>query len=150
MTKYVLPLLLLGVSVPSHAIVFTGNQRLSFWVDRSAGDLTDGSVYLNKIRVHKCDNTHVDYPVNASLDPVAGSSIVIAGGDLCGATWYWGSTMTLHGDNGNDFTIDYDDNTTHNVFASPLVATPLTPYEVTEGSISGTGPKLLLDFHFEI
>jgi hypothetical protein len=150
MTKYLLPGLLLAMGTPSHAIQYTGDQRLSFKVDRPAQDLTDGSVYLTKVRIHECDSSYVDYPVNATIDPVAGDSVVIAGGDLCGATWFWGNDMVLYGDDGDEFTILYQNDTTSNVFASPLVPTALQPYEVTEGSISGPGPRLILHVESEI
>lgn len=144
MTKYWISLALLTIAVPSQAVVYTGNPDLGFWVQRPANDLTGGTVTIYKVRIHKCDSTYVDYVLNDTIDDVVDGYTVnnIIGGDLCGATWFWSTDMFLDGYSSGPFTIEYDDNTTTMVFASPLVPTALTPYTVIEGSAPGTGPKL--------
>src|SRR5687768_16459739 len=90
-------MLLIGAVSPAHAVVFAGNPKVGFHVDRSAGDYVDGAVYLTGVRVHYCGGGYDQYAVGQTVDPVAGHEVTVAGGDLCGVTWYWGSAMEIEG-----------------------------------------------------
>ena len=140
MLRFCVPLALLWTGAPAEAVVYQGNPTAGFHVDRPAGDLVSGSVSLTKLRIHACNGTWTDYPVGAIVDPVAGYSLVVSGGDLCGATWYWGSAMVLQGNNGAAFTLSYGAGTTSISFAPSSAA--LTPYTVVSGTVSGSGPRL--------
>src|SRR5688500_4630841 len=47
-----LPILLAGA--PAHAVWYFGNPVITFRVDRPADDYLEGSVVLDKVRVHHC------------------------------------------------------------------------------------------------
>jgi hypothetical protein len=123
------------------ALIYSGNPDWSFYVDNTGGTLTGGEVWLNKVRIHRCDGGYTEYAVQQSVDPVVGHTVVdITGGDLCAATMYWGSDMEL---SGSGFTLRYAENTT-TVSLDPLSAAWLTPYDVTSGTLSGGAPKLFV------
>lgn len=90
----------------AQATIYTGNPDLEFRVDRAEGDLIDGSVLLNKLRITRCDGTWVDYTINKWIDPVAGfTKRDVIGGNLCLATWTLTSTMVVAHD---DFVLQTD------------------------------------------
>lgn len=139
-------LLLLAPVAPAHAFVYTGNPDFGFHVDRPAHDLVSGEVRLHKVRLHPCDNSGpVDYVVNQEIDPVAGYTLTIAGGDLCGATFFWADTMVLYGSgSAGAFTIEHDDGTTPVQFGAPIPPAALTPYDVVSGTAPGAGPGIVV------
>lgn len=127
------------------AITYSGNPSLQFHVERPAGDLISGNVKLNKVRVYRCNNAGwTDYSVNGWIDPVAGYSVTVDGGDLCGAQWYWGSSMTL---TGVGFTATMDDPNTAVQFGNPTAPTSLAPVTVTSGTMTGAAPALYADVY---
>jgi hypothetical protein len=130
------------VSTTAHAFIYVGNPNLGFRVDRPAGDYVSGSVVLTKVRVHKCGGGYVDYPVGATVDPVAGGSVPIGAGNLCFATFYWGSTMEV---DGPAYTLEVEDSTTTVTLGEEISPVALTPYTVVSGTMSGGGPWLLVD-----
>jgi hypothetical protein len=92
--------LLAGAALVSHqaqAAWWAGNPDLSFRIDRPAGGFVDGDVYVHKVRVHHCDGSYQDRTVNQWVDPIAGHTVRINGGDLCSATWYWDSDFDING-----------------------------------------------------
>lgn len=129
----------LAIGSNAEAINYGGNPDLGFQVDRPQGDYIDGSVYLNKIRVHKCDGSYVDYGVYKTVDPVAGYARGIASGDYCGATWYWGSAMVL---NGPGYTLKVTDSSTYAPL-DPIKNSWFSNWSVDSGDMPGTeGPEL--------
>lgn len=140
MLGFCVSLALLWTAAPAGAVVYQGNPIAGFHIDRPAGDLVSGTVILTKLRIHDCSGSWTDYPVGATVDPVAGTHVTVSGGDLCGSTWYWGSTMQLYGDNGAPFTLSYGAGSTSIPFAPSSVA--VSPYTVVSGSASGSGPRL--------
>lgn len=109
---------LLALAPPAHAAVYSGNPDLDFRVDRAEGDLVDGNVLLNKLRITRCDGTWVDYPINKWVDPVAGfTKRDVIGGNLCLATWYLTSTMVVAHD---DFVVQTD---------TPTLVVDLDPFD---------------------
>lgn len=83
----------------AHAWIYSGNPGdLEFRVDRPEGDVIDGSVLVDKLRIHRCNGTYVDYDIEAWVDPVKGHTVHGSiTGDLCQATWYLSSTMVVAG-----------------------------------------------------
>jgi hypothetical protein len=129
-------------STTAHAFIYIGNPNLGFRVDRPAGDYVSGSAVLTKVRVHKCGGGYIDYPVGATVDPVAGGSVPIGAGDLCFATFYWGSVLEIEGP---AYTLEVDDATTTVTLGSEIAPVALTPYEVVSGTMNGGGPWLLVE-----
>lgn len=133
---------LVALGSTAHAFVYVGNPNLGFRVDRPADDYLSGSVVLTKVRVHKCGGGYTDYPVGATVDPVAGGTVPIGAGDLCFATFFWGSTMEI---DGPAYSLEVDDSTTTVTLGAEIAPVALTPYEVTSGTMTGGGPWLLVD-----
>lgn len=135
------PLLLpVFLASPAEAVIYGGNPDLDVEIQRLSSDLTSGSGYLVKVRVYECDTLDfVDYPVGQTVDPVAGFSVEIQGGDLCGATLFWADDVLLAG---ADFVMAYGDHTTNVLFGEPIAPVALTPIEVVYGDPGGVAPRL--------
>lgn len=102
----------------AQAVVYTGTPDPEFRVDRTEGDLVDGVVLLNKLRITRCDGTWVDYTINKWVDPVEGfTKSNTIGGDLCLATWYLQSTMVVTGE---DWVVQTD---------APTLVVDLDPFD---------------------
>ncbi|MEZ4320714.1 MAG: hypothetical protein R3F61_24750 [Myxococcota bacterium] len=130
----------LGAAPTAQASIYMGNPTTEFRIDRSNGDLTDGDVYVYKVRVHACDGSYTDYSVKQWVDPVAGYGKTINGGDLCSATWYWGSDVVL---DGPGFTIvATPDQTT--VSLDPLKTVDVLPWYVAEGTLPNQSSVVLI------
>lgn len=132
--------LALGISHTAQAWLFLGNPKISIAVDRPEVDLVSATVVLDQVRVHKCGGGYTDYAVDETIDAVAGWDITVTGGDLCGVSFDWDSTMAIEGD---DWALDYDEvRTSVTLDGSTTVWTGLTPFTVTEGEFSGNPPRL--------
>ena len=132
-------LFLLTALTPAHAYLFGGTPDIpvDVEVDNVLNQYTSGSVLLDKVRVYACNGSYLDYNVGLWVDPVAGHTEHIQGGDLCGIRYYFGSAMTLHGVNSNGaFTVVFDEPFA-TVDIDPEIANPaITPYTVTQGTTS--------------
>ncbi|MCA9490407.1 MAG: hypothetical protein KC621_10800 [Myxococcales bacterium] len=130
-------LFLLTALTPAHAILIGGNPNVGVSIDNVLGQYDDGSVYITKVRAMECGGGYTDYTINKWVDPVAGYTLTIDGGDLCNIRYYFGSPMTLHGTNANGaFTVTYDE-PYGTIDIDPEIATPaLTPYTVPQGATS--------------
>lgn len=128
------------VAPSAHAVIYAGTPNLGFTVARPQFDYVSGSVYLTKVRVHKCAGGYTDYAVGQTIDPVDGYSLGIASGNYCSLTFYWGSTMEI---DGPAYSLEYDEATTTVPLATEIAPVALTPYDVVSGSMTGGGPKLL-------
>jgi hypothetical protein len=137
---------LVFVALPfaAHATVYTGNPNIDFHVDRPMQhDLVSGDVTLDHVRVSYCGGGHTDYAVNDVVDPVAGYSLTINGGDLCSVTFAWSTSMYLDGSN---FTVGYDATST-TVQVGANMSASLSPYRVVSGNPSGGAPVLFVTIH---
>ncbi len=122
---------LMGVPLHADAAFWGGTPDLGFKVDRPAGGFVDGDVYVHKLRVHHCDGSHQDYTINQWVDPVAGHSVQVQGGDLCSATWYWTNDVDI---DGNGFSVTaWPDTTTVNLES-------IKPVEMLPHRYSGSAP----------
>lgn len=142
----VVPLALVTLVAPpaAEALIYFGNPQLGFRVDRAQGDYVDGSVYLDKARVHHCGGDYTDYDVSQTVDPVAGHKLTIAGGDHCYVTWYWGGTMTIEGGSGSGaYTLEVYDATTTVTLAEDIDPVALEDWAVVSGTMSDGGPWVL-------
>lgn len=134
--------LLLALTNTADAFVFIGNPKLMVEAVRTEGDLTDGQVYLDAVRVHKCGGGYTDYPIDEWIDPVEGWETTISGGDLCGASVKWGSDLMVES---SAFELRYEQMVTQVVFASAAGGEEeLTPFVVESGSFSGSNPVLMV------
>ena len=133
-------MLLLSLALPAHALIYLGNPQLGFRVDRPADDYVDGSVVLDKIRVHHCAGGYTDVQVDETIDPVAVIRVAIPAGNHCSITWYWASDLDV---DGPAFTVRYAGATTTVTLAADIPPVALSPYSVVSGSMSGGGPWLL-------
>lgn len=135
------PLLAALLSSPAEALIYLGNPSLGFRVDRPAHDYVEGTVELDKVRVHHCGGGSTDYPVGEVIDPVEGYALTISGGNHCGLTFYWDSVMDI---DGPTYTVRYEEATTNVTLAEEIDPVVLTPYDVISGSMSGYGPRLIV------
>lgn len=124
------------------AVQYAGNPILDFRVDRPAGDYVEGAVTLSKVRVSHCGGGFTDVSVGQALDPVQLQSVAIPAGDHCAVTLYWSTALDV---DGAGYTVRYSQSTTTVALATDIAPTPLTPYVVVAGTMSGSGPWLLLD-----
>jgi hypothetical protein len=139
-----LALVALALPVPAHAVIYIGNPTLGFRVDRPANDYVDGSVYLIGVRVHYCGGGYDDYAVGQTIDPVAGYTVTVSGGNLCGATWAWGSTMSIEGP---AYDLEAYDDTTFFAIDGDIDPVALEDWDVVSGTYSGLGPYGVLSIH---
>jgi len=142
--RSVLTLAALAAAVPASAFIFVGNPHLTLQVIEA--DIDEGSVFLDKVRVHPCGGGHTDYSVQETIDPVEGYTLEIAGGDICDVTLFWGGVMTLEGEDSNGaFTLEVDDGPTGlNIDGTGSDSVSL-PYDQTSGFIFVGNPHLHVD-----
>jgi hypothetical protein len=133
----------LVLSTAAHAAIYAGNPEMTIKVDRAAHDFATGDVELWKFVVHSCGGGALTYYVNDAIDPVAGWVTHIQGGDLCGITLYWNSSMLIDG-SGGAFTIAYTHATTEVSIGATIPSVALSPVQVISGSYSGGSPALWL------
>lgn len=131
--------LLISTPFEASAVQYAGNPNLTLRVDRPAHDYLDGSVTLQKVRVHHCAGGSTDYTQNQAIDPVAGHQVAIGAGDHCGLTFYWSTAMDI---DGSGFTVRYAEATTSVTLASTIEPVALTPCGVISGSMGGVCPRL--------
>ncbi|MCB9764635.1 MAG: hypothetical protein H6739_32975 [Alphaproteobacteria bacterium] len=137
----------LSSPMPVHAIIYAGNPHLDLTVQRAEDDLVEGSVDLDKVRLHACAGGTTDYTVEETIDPVDGYGLDIDAGDWCGVTLYWGGVMELDGDNGSPFSLEVDHASTYVPLATTINPVDLVPFDVVSGSISGSAPSVRLDIN---
>ncbi len=126
----------------AHAYIFIGNPGTTISVD-PAGGLTEAEATVDAIRVHKCGGGYTTFDIDETVDLIAGITIDIQPGDLCGVSVDWGSDVTF----GTDaWSGTYDEPyTSVTLDGSPsTVSTALTPFEVTSGTFSGSPPRLVV------
>lgn len=133
-------LLLSLLSFPARAVVYLGNPTLGFRVDRPADDYVDGSVVLDKVRVHHCAGGSTDVTVEETIDPTVVTWVAVPAGNHCSLTFYWGSDLDV---DGPSYTVRYAEATTAVELAAEITPVALAPYSVVAGSMSGGGPWLL-------
>lgn len=135
--------LILLLIAPAHAFLYGGNPAVRLDVQRASADLVSGDVDLTKLRVHYCSGGFADYTVGQTIDPVAGFTQVISGGDICDLRFYWGSDMMLDGSGSlGSFSLLYGEAYT-TVPVDPAIAiVPLTPFELVSGSMTSGAPGL--------
>lgn len=132
------------LALDAHAFVFLGNPDVGFRVDRPQGDYVDGSVILEKLRIHHCGGGYTDYTVDKVVDPVEGYDVTISGGDHCYATWFWDSDMEIDGDGvAGPYTVEYTGSTATVTLSNDIDWVALSPWSVVSGTMVGGGPKLL-------
>jgi hypothetical protein len=135
----------LFLATVAQSTIYWGNPNLGFRVDRPAGDYTGGAVTLDRVRIHHCGGGSTDYPVGQTIDPVAGYSLQIAGGDHCSVTLTWSTSMDVEGDGSlGSFTVRYGQETTTVELSAEIAPVALTPYSVVSGSMSGGAPWLMM------
>ena len=76
---------------------------------------------------------------NQTIDPIDGYTLAFSAGSWCAVSVFWGSTMYLDGSN---FELAYDEPVTQILLDAPVLATPLTPFDVVYGS-PGYGDPVL-------
>ena len=132
---------------PAHAHSYSGTVILELTMDRTEADFVSGTVHVDKVRVHACDSSYVDYPVDQTVDPVLGFGVLVSGGDLCGATWYFDSDIEIDGYDSKfgAFSLVSTDTTAWSSLEPTLVWTPLTSFSVTSGTMGGSGPAYFTD-----
>lgn len=131
--------LVLGFASSASAMTYSGNPDLDFKIDRTQSDFVDGDVYLTKVKIHNCNGSSTVYSVGKWIDPVAGYPVHIQGGDLCGASWYWGSDMDI---DGVGFTLEITDNSTY-ASLDPIKGVPMLNWSVVSGDMPGSnGPRI--------
>jgi hypothetical protein len=128
----------------ANAYIYVGNPTLSFHVTRPADDFESGTVVLHQLKMHKCNGQTITSTPDATIDPVAGWSTIIPGGDYCSTTLVWDPAMEIEGDT---FVIEYDAGQTTVQLGSQIAPVSLTPVDVVSGSFSGTAPRLVLQIN---
>ena len=80
-----------------------------------------------------------------TIDPVAGYTVPVAGGNFCGVTWAWGSTMSIEGP---AYDLEAYDDTTFFAIDSAGNIDPvgLEDWDVVSGTYSGLGPYGVEEF----
>ena len=125
----------------ANAYVFWGNPELKLEIDRKDGDLTGGDVDLLAVRVHRCGGGYDDYFANQTIDPVAGWTTTIEGGNLCSVQVRWDSDAQVWS---NAFTLK-STVLIHTVsIGGPVSKASWTPFTVAAGSFSGTNPNVVI------
>ena len=121
------------------AYVYWGNPELKLEIQRAEGDLLGGTADLRGVRVHKCAGGYTDYFANQVIDPVAGWTVQITGGDLCGVQVRWDSDVEVWSDT-------FELSSSKLIHAVSLQGTvsegPFAPFTVTSGAFSGSNPKV--------
>ena len=136
---------LLSLLPSAHAVIHAGNPHLDFFVTPPEGSLSSGTVDLATVTVERCGGGEDVYIVDATIDPVEGFGLTIAGGDLCAVILAWDSEMVLSGDNAaGPYTVVYDEPST-TVVLDQTAPVALDPFTVTSGVIHAGNPHLELD-----
>jgi hypothetical protein len=133
------------LSVPN-APIYGGNPDIDFRVQRVANDLTGGSVELDEIRLHPCDNSGPTViQMNQTVDPAVGLSVAIPNGTWCAVSFDWDSPMVVNGGPaGATFSLQYAGAATYVPIADNGTISPvaLSPYTVLSGNPSSGAPKI--------
>lgn len=124
------------------AVQYVGSPVLTFRVDRPAGDYVEGSVTLTKVRVHHCAGGYTDVSVGQAIDPVQVQEVEIPEGDHCSLTFYWSTDLDI---DGPAYTVRYSETTTSVPLSTSIAPVSLSPWTVTSGTMSGSGPWLAAD-----
>ncbi|MDP2304734.1 MAG: hypothetical protein Q8P18_01740 [Pseudomonadota bacterium] len=133
--------LLLPIVAPAHAAIYSGNPELWIKVDRPAHDFVEGGVVLHEIQTHTCAGGLATYVYDVAIDPVAGWSTQVGGGNLCGITLVWGSPLGI---DGPAYAVVYSEEVTEVLLGATIPPVALTPFSVVYGNYSGTAPHLFL------
>jgi hypothetical protein len=129
--------------VPSAlALQYNGTPVVTFRADRPAGDYVSGEVELQKVRVHGCSGATTDVVVGAVIDPVLVQTVPIPAGNHCGLTFFWSTVLDIYGP---AYTVRYSQSSTYVALAVDIAPKALSPYTVVAGTMSGGGPRLLVD-----
>lgn len=136
-----LALLLLPISGSAQAAIYSGNPEIWIDIDRPAHDFLGGSVILEAIQVHTCSGGLATYVHNVAIDPVAGWSTHVGGGDLCGITLVWGGDLSIQGPT---YSLLYSVAATEIPIGTTIPAVALTPFSVVAGNYQGAAPSLLV------
>jgi len=131
----------LGFAVDASAVIYLGNPELGFRVDRPQGDYIDGSVTLDKVVVHHCGGGSTTYPVDETVDPVAGHQLDIDAGNHCSVTFHWDSVIEV---DGPGYTVEHSASTTSLLLDDDIDPKLLSSCTVTSGTMSGGCPWLLV------
>lgn len=128
----------------AYAWFYAGNPKLGIWVDRPAHDLLAADVTLNLVRVHKCGGGYDTYTVNQTLDLVTHYSITINGGNLCGVSLDWTSSMLV--EKQGAWVVEYDESVTSiELTEADSDYSVLSPVDVVSGTFSGAFPRAYVD-----
>lgn len=119
------------------AYTYWGNPSLTITVERAEADLVDGSGWLDAVLVHHCDGTTDTYTVDALVDPVAGYSLTVAGGDLCSVEPLWGGDIAVSGDG---FELASSAISTWIPLSGASQCVSWIPFTIVTGAITGSAP----------
>lgn len=121
----------------AEAYVFWGNPELKLEIDRTEGDLVEGDVELVGVRVTRCNGTYNDYMADTPIDPVAGWTTTISGGNLCRATAWWSSDGVIWS---SAFTLKSDVEFSPVDIVGPVSSAAWEDWVVTGGTFTGSHP----------
>ena len=93
------------------------------------------------VRVYDCEGNWTNYDAFTTIDPVEGWDTTIDGGDLCHVMVRWNTEVEI---THSSWVLEYDEADTTLAIAGETSSTPLTPYTVTEGTMSGSDPDLIV------
>lgn len=139
----------LGMLLPATASAwnYTGNPTVSIWVDRSAHDIQSASVNVAEVRVHKCAGGYATYAVDQTLDLTTTLTLTIQGGDLCGVSVDYGSTMRVE-QTGQGWIVDHEEvSSSIELQEVGPSSAALTPLQMVEGPVSGQYPRIYVDIN---
>lgn len=134
----------LSLLAPSSAmaILYGGNPKLHVQIDRPAQDLVSGAATLDRVVLGGCPGAGPAVSVYADFDPVLGIDVNIPAGDWCSVTLEWGDLTVIEA-TGFDGESDASQTTTDLDPQTPSES--LSPFTVTQGSMSGAGPKVIVN-----
>lgn len=133
---------MLALTTSAHAYIYLGTPEPTFHLEVPNGTLQYADATVTSVRVHNCGGGYDTFPVNDDVDLVAGFSVEIDPGDLCGISVQWGSDVDF---SGVGFDATYDEPyTSVTLDGSPSTVTAgLTPFEVVSGTMPGM-PRLVV------
>lgn len=126
----------------AHAYIFVGNPEAGVRLEVPGASLTYADADVDFIRVHQCGGGYTQFEVDAAVDLVAGFTVDIDPGNLCGVSVKWASDVDF---GGSGFDATYSEgHTSVTLGGSPsTVWTGLTPFTVVSGDLPAM-PRLVV------
>lgn len=135
--RSLLSLCVLALNLPAHAVVYAGNPVITLQLDHPNLAMQNASVWLEEVRIHRCDGTVLALPVDEAVDLVAGVEVDAPPGDYCALTLVWDSAV--EGEGGlppGSIAWVYEHPSTHVDLGVAMPPVDLAPYTVLDGSMA--------------